>query len=325
MKEYSSGSADHVWRVTDLLGALDGGRRPTPAFVCRHADDVPEQTRRFAYVGHMAQDNTLDVTSDDFAYDNVPDYQPTEEFTASAGDAVTTETVSTTVTPAAATTATAASSLPAAPAPETVALDREPVYIPPADPVYEEVSVASEPVVEEVVPVGRGTIDFGLLLLRVCFGAYLIISSLTTFFRLGGSEGIAGLESAYANYPFGNGMAIMVPTLELAAGVFIVLGLITPVAAAVAVAVTAFAALHAVVDSASGWNVLTWDASVWLPWILVGIALALQFTGPGLYSVDNGRSWARRPLASSWIWLIVGLVAAGLIWWFATEINPFVV
>ncbi|MEH0146749.1 DoxX family protein [Corynebacterium sp. Q4381] len=260
----------------------------------------------------MAQDNTRDVTPDDFAYDNVPDYKPTEEFAAPAGDTVTTETVSTTVTPA------------ASPA-ETVALEREPVYIPPADPVYEEVSVASEPVVEEIAPVGRGTIDFGLLLLRLCFGAYLIISSLRTFFRLGGSEGIAGLESAYANYPFGNGMAIMVPTLELAAGVFIVLGLITPVAAAVAVAVTAFAALHAVVDSANGWNVLAWDASVWLPWILVGIALTLQFTGPGLYGVDNGRSWARRPLASSWIWLIVGLAAAGLIWWFATDVNPFVV
>lgn len=261
----------------------------------------------------MAQDNTRDVTPDDFAYDNVPEYQPTEEFTAPSGDAVRTETVSTTVTPA------------AAPATETVALDREPVYIPPADPVYEEVSVASEPVVEDVAPVGRGTIDFGLLLLRLCFGAYLIISALTTFFRFGGSDGIAGLENAYANYPFGNGMAIMVPTLELAAGVFLVLGLITPVAAAVAVAVTAFVALNAVVEAANGWNVLTWDAGVWLPWILAGIALTLQFTGPGLYSVDNGRSWARRPLASSWIWLLVGLVAAGLIWWFATEINPFVV
>lgn len=273
----------------------------------------------------MAQDNTRDVTPDDFAYDNVPDYKPTEEFTAQGGTP-NTETVSTTVTPAG-TPAETPVTTPATetPATETRAIDREPVYIPPADPVYEEVSVASEPVVEEVAPVGRGTIDFGLLLLRLCFGAYLIISSLTTFFRLGGSEGIAGLESAYANYPFGTGMAIMVPTLELAAGVFIVLGLITPVAAAVALAVTAFGAFHAVVEAANGWNLLTWDAGTWLPWILVGIALVLQFTGPGLYSVDNGRSWARRPLASSWIWLIVGLVAAGLMWWFATQINPFMV
>lgn len=281
----------------------------------RHAGNVPKQTRRVAYVGHMAQDNTRDATPDDFAYDNVPDYKPTEQFAAPVGDTTVNETVATTAAPVAA----------ASPAAETAALEREPVYIPPADPVYDEVSVTSEPVVEEVAPVGRGTIDFGLLLLRLCFGAYLITSSLRTFFRLGGSEGIAGLESAYANYPFGNGMAIMVPTLELAAGVFIVLGLITPVASAVAVAVTAFTALHAVVDSANGWNALAWDASVWLPWILVGIALTLQFTGPGLYGVDNGRSWARRPLASSWIWLIVGLAAAGLIWWFATEVNPFAV
>ena len=116
---------------------------------------------------------------------------------------------------------------------------------------------------------------------------------------------------------------MIVPTLELAAGVFLVLGLIAPVAAAVAIVVTAFCALHAVVAAGSDWNVLNWDAAVWMPVILLGIALALQFTGPGLYGIDGGRSWARRPLASSWIWAVVAVALAGVVWWFGTEVNPF--
>lgn len=272
----------------------------------------------------MAQRNTRDVTPDDFdGVDNfdVPTYQPeptTEAFPASPSAPAhdVTEQLPADVHLGGSTAA------PSAPS-ETVALDREPVYIPPAEPLYDEPVVVADPVVETPAP-GRGTIDFGLFLLRLLFGGYLILTSLVTFFRLGGDAGIGGLETAFGSYPYANGLAIMVPTLQLAAGVFIVLGLIMPVAAAVALAVTAFMALHAVVSSGFGWNALQWDADVWLPVILFGIALALQFTGPGLYGVDAGRSWARRPLASSWIWVIVGLALAGAVWWFGTGVNPFV-
>ncbi len=209
--------------------------------------------------------------------------------------------------------------------PETVALDREPEYIPPADPAYVEEPL--EPAYEEPVavaePVRRGTIDFGLLLLRLALGAFLILDSLGIFFRLGGNEGIAGLETAFADYPYGNGLAIVVPTLELAAGVFLVLGLLTPVAAAVAIAVTGFLALHAMRAGAVDFNVFAWTPEVWVPVMLLFASLAVQFTGPGLYGVDAQRGWARRPLASSWICALIGLAAAGLMWWFGTEINPF--
>ena len=143
-----------------------------------------------------------------------------------------------------------------------------------------------------------------------------------TFFNLGSSGGIGALETAYANYPFGNGMAIIVPTLELTAGVFLILGLITPVAAAVGVAVTGFEALHALTAADGGWSLLLTDATVILPTLLLGLTFALTFTGPGLYSVDTGRGWARRPLASSWICALLGLAAAGAIWWFGAGINP---
>lgn len=270
---------------------------------------VRDEGREFAYLGFMAQNNTPDnmhaVTPDDFDHLDVPNYTP-----ATGADQPATEHIA------------AQYSATDYPATETIAVDREPAYIPPAEPVYETPLPVAETVVEEP-SAKRGTIDLGLLLLRLCFGAYLIITALSTFFRWGANEGISGLESAYAAYPFGNGLAVIVPTLELAAGVFLVLGLITPVAAAVALVVTAFNALHAVVAAGSDWNVLNWDSAVWLPVILLGIALALQFTGPGLYAVDGGRSWARRPLSSSWIWAVVAIALAGVMWWFGTEVNPF--
>ncbi|MCP1387272.1 DoxX family protein [Corynebacterium sp. TA-R-1] len=269
--------------------------------------------------------NTRDARPEDFDAFDVPTYQPTanseptEVIPATGGS--TAANISDRVDTTSFAAAPAAPAAPGVYTTETTALDREPVYIAPADPVYEEVAVVSEPAVETNVE-KRGTIDLGLLLLRLLFGGYLILQSLSTFFRFGGSDGIAGLETAFAGYPYADGLAIMVPTLQLAAGVFLLLGLITPVAAAVAVAVTAFMALHAITASDLGWNVLTWNAGVWLPVLLLGIAIVLQFTGPGLYGVDAGRSWARRPLASSWIWLVVGLALAGVVWWFGTGINP---
>ena len=56
--------------------------------------------------------------------------------------------------------------------------------------------------------------------------------------------------------------------------------------------------------------------------ILFGISLALQFTGPGLYSFDYGRSWARRPLVSSWIFILLAIAGAVALWWFGAGVNP---
>ncbi|GAA3513546.1 DoxX family protein [Corynebacterium pilbarense] len=200
---------------------------------------------------------------------------------------------------------------------ETVAVDREPAYVA-TEPTYAE--TAEPAVVEEETR--RGTTDFGLFLMRLFLGAFLIIDSVAIFFRLGGNEGISGLESAFADYPYGSGLAVVVPTLELAAGVFLVLGLLTPVAALVAIAVTGFMALHAFVSQSDGFNVFAWTPETWVPVMLLAASLVVQFTGPGRYGIDASRGWAKRPLASSWICALLGLVAAGLIWWFGTGVNP---
>ena len=203
---------------------------------------------------------------------------------------------------------------------ETVAVDREPEYVA-TEPTYAETAETAEPaVVEEETR--RGTTDFGLFLMRLFLGAFLIIDSVAIFFRLGGNEGISGLESAFADYPYGSGLAVVVPTLELAAGVFLLLGLLTPIAALVAITVTGFMALHAFVSQSDGFNVFAWTPETWVPVMLLAASLVVQFTGPGRYGVDASRGWAKRPLVSSWIGALLGLAAAGLIWWFGTGINP---
>lgn len=197
---------------------------------------------------------------------------------------------------------------------------------PEPEPVAEPVDVAVERVDEPAAaqplvpaketPLDRGTIDFGLLLLRLVLGAVLILSAVATFFQLGNNEGLAGLEEQLADYHYPHVLSIVLPTLQLAAGVFLVLGLITPVAAMVAVAATGFEAIHLITAAENGANAFTWEPSVWLAIALLGMALSVQFTGPGIFGVDFSRSWARRPVVTSWICAALGIAAAVLMWWF---------
>lgn len=176
--------------------------------------------------------------------------------------------------------------------------------------------------VDEPVDGRRGTIDFGLLLARLLLGGWLILESVGTFFQLGGSQGLSGLESEYSNYALGSILSITVPTMQLAAGVFLVVGLVTPVAAAVATVATGFVAIHEIATSDTGLNPFAWPEAVWLSLVLFGLSVVLQFTGPGFYAIDGGRGWARRPLASSWIFVIIGIAALVALWWFGAGVSP---
>lgn len=198
---------------------------------------------------------------------------------------------------------------------QTASLAAEPA------PVAAPVEAEPEPVAVEP-SAKRGTMDFGLLLLRLLLGGWLIVESLTTLFRLGGSEGISGLRDAFDAYAFAGGLSVVVPVLQLTAGVFLVLGLLAPIASLVAVVVTGFMALHGIVDGTDSWNAFAWEADVWLPIVIFGLALGLQFTGPGFYGVDAKRTWARRPLGWAWTCALLGLVIAGAVWWFGTGVNP---
>ncbi|WKD61035.1 DoxX [Corynebacterium ciconiae DSM 44920] len=193
--------------------------------------------------------------------------------------------------------------------PHTVAADV-------AEPVEEE--LAYDPAFDH----RRGTLDFGVFVLRVGVGAILILAGVKTFFQLGDSEGLSGLENDFGGYAMPWLLSVVQPSLQLLAGVFLLLGLLTPVAAAVGIVATTLPALHQIDVLNAGVNPLNWPAEVLFCVVMVIAVLALQFTGPGKMSLDFNRSWTHRPLLSSWLWVIVGGAAAAALWWFGAGVNP---
>lgn len=173
----------------------------------------------------------------------------------------------------------------------------------------------------------RGTLDFGLLLLRLGVGGMVLMLGLATFFQFGGAPGIGTLEAQFAanGYNFAGVIAVAIPTVQVIAGGLLVLGLATPLGAALALAISAFLTMFEVAVGDSGWNVLAAGAEpVRLQLALTASALALQFTGPGRYGIDFSRGWARRPLASSWIFCLLAIAAAVALWYFSAGQLPFV-
>ncbi|AKK10939.1 DoxX family protein [Corynebacterium uterequi] len=165
----------------------------------------------------------------------------------------------------------------------------------------------------------RGTIDFGLLLLRVLLGGWLVLAALTTFFRLDGGQGLQGLEEELSFLPAAHIMAIAVPTTQLAAGLFLIFGLLTPVAAALALVVNAVYGAIQVLSIGEWHNPLAMGEASLFWFAMVGLSVVVLFTGPGLYSLDFGRGWARRPLASSWVFFFIAAVIIGLAYWFGAR------
>ncbi|APT84604.1 DoxX family protein [Corynebacterium aquilae] len=195
----------------------------------------------------------------------------------------------------------------------------EPVAQPLIDPVDTEsaeyAALNDDAVVQMAADPRRGTMDFGLLLLRLVLGAILGFHALAVFFSLAGNAGMVGLQNEYAQYTYPSMLAIAIPALELTAAVFLILGLMAPIASAVAIAATGFTLIHQI------WAGGTEDGII-LAGVLLGIAMVLQFTGPGRYGLDFSRGWARRPLASSYVLGLLGVAGAVALWWFGTGINP---
>lgn len=169
----------------------------------------------------------------------------------------------------------------------------------------------------------RGTLDFGLLILRLVVGGLLIIRGLQTLFAFGGDPGLSALEQSLAAYSFADILAIVIPVAQVVAGGLLVFGLLTPLGAAIAVVVSGFLTGHVL---------STFDASYWpyalsptaQLWALTGVvALVITFTGPGRYSADTSRRWATRPLASAWVFALIGLGGAAGLWLAVGGGNPF--
>ncbi len=177
---------------------------------------------------------------------------------------------------------------------------------------------------EDPQPVAkRGTTSFGLFLLRVVLGAYLLVRGLQTLFAFGGDPGLEVFQGQLENYNFTDILAIGIPVAEIVAGGLLLLGLLTPFGAAVATVVAGFMTFH---------NLNGFQGSLWPyglnPYVQLWAALTVAsisiiFVGPGRISLDRSRGWATRPLASAWIFFVVAAAATAGLWLGVGGGTPF--
>jgi putative oxidoreductase len=171
----------------------------------------------------------------------------------------------------------------------------------------------------------RGTQDLGLLILRVALGGLMIIHGLQKAFGWWGGPGLDGFNSSLGEMGFKNVDILTYAATggQIAAGVLLVLGLFTPIAAAGALAYLingVLAAAMAAHEQARLAELLTDGTEYRL--IVVAAAAAIILTGPGRYGFDAGRGWARRPFVGSFVALLLGVAGGIAIWVLLNGGNP---
>lgn len=169
----------------------------------------------------------------------------------------------------------------------------------------------------------RGTTDFGLFLIRLALGAMLLFYGVRTLFELGGSSGVDGLHNDFYFMKGNELLAWAVPIIETAAGAFLVLGVLAPLGACMAVAVSSFMAMYSIDLQPGAFSPFNMAPHVQVWVLLTALSIGVAFSGPGRWGVDATRGWARRPLGSGWFSTIIGLLAGAAVWVVVAQSNPF--
>jgi putative oxidoreductase len=171
----------------------------------------------------------------------------------------------------------------------------------------------------------RGTQHLGLLILRVGLGAVLVAHGLQKLFGWWGGQGLNGFKNSLSDvgYQHADILTYCAAGGEIAAGVLLVLGLFTPLAAAGALAYL----INSVLAGMSAQHNPR-SFPFFLPngheyeITLIVMAAAVILVGPGRYGFDAGRGWARRPFIGSFAALVVGIGAGVALWVLLNGANP---
>ncbi|MEU5403333.1 DoxX family protein [Streptomyces sp. NPDC005963] len=153
--------------------------------------------------------------------------------------------------------------------------------------------------------------EIGLLLLRLLLGGLLFghaAQKMFGWFRGHGPEGTGKVFETWGFRP-GKSLVILAAVCELTAAALVVLGLLTPLGAAIAFGTMLVAGS---VNVSKG--IWAQNGGYELPLVYGGLALGLGYTGPGEWSLDralgwedlSGAGWGSAALA---LGLVTGLIA----------------
>ena len=157
------------------------------------------------------------------------------------------------------------------------------------------------------------TLAYGLLILRLFVGVTLSLHGFQKLFGWFGGGGLEGTAGWFRSLGFGDGRvaAVMAGTGEVAGGLGLALGLLTPVSATAVIGVMTTAAF---VNNADGgfWSVSKgWELNGYL----IVVAWALATTGPGRISVDQALGLELAGVLTGLLALAAG-VGGGAARWF---------
>jgi putative oxidoreductase len=171
----------------------------------------------------------------------------------------------------------------------------------------------------------RGTQDLGLLLVRIAVGGILIAHGLHKGLGLWGGSGLGAFKDSLSTmgYEHAGLLTYLAAGTQITAGVLMVLGLFTPLAAGVALAylVNGLAANLATQHDAGYIGFFLPGGNEFLVLLTVAV-VAVILIGPGRYGLDAGRGWARRPFVGSFACLLLGIGVGVGIWMLLNGSNP---
>lgn len=176
--------------------------------------------------------------------------------------------------------------------------------------------------VPAVAPARRGTTDLGMFLLRLVIGGLIAVHGAQVLFQLGGDGGLAPLQNALAGYRGTEYLAIGLAVAAFGGGIFLALGLLTPVAAAVTTVTAAFMTLHFISTTTGTLWPNGADARIEVWALLAAVSFVFIFTGPGRWSLDGARTTVTRPLTSAWIFAVVAVAGAAILWLVVAGSGP---
>lgn len=170
----------------------------------------------------------------------------------------------------------------------------------------------------------RGTLDVGLLILRLAVGGTLLAHGLQKLTGWWNGPGLDGYRDQLVDAGFDHArvLATAGAVAEVAGGALLILGLLTPFAAAavLAVMINAWCLKQSAVP---GLEYLAPDG-IEYETLLAAAAAALVLTGPGRIALDGRRRWATRPHVGSAVVLVVGIAVGVCVWIFLNGANPVI-